>query len=721
MNTIDQEPLAGNELTSFFRPRVVAVVGASRERNKIGSEILHNLLTTKFTGSIVPVHPVAHEIRGLRAYPRVTDIPMAVDLAIVAVPAVHVETVVDDCIAKGVRAICIITAGFGECGEEGRIRERAIVTKARAAGCRVVGPNCMGLLNTDPAVMLNATFSPAYPPAGNVAMSTQSGALGIAILDYAKRLKIGISSFVSVGNKADVSGNDLLEYWEADPQTSVILLYLESFGNPTKFSKLARRISRSKPIVALKSGRSSVGARAAASHTGALASSDAFVDALFHQSGVIRTDTVTELFDVASILSRQPIPAGRRIAIVTNAGGPGILAADACQSHGLEVVELTAATKAALRQLLPAAAAVNNPVDMLASAPPAHYEAALDLVLADPNVDSVLVIFIPPFVTDADDVAAAIARSADRAARTPVAGIFMRSEDAPAALSRIPCFAFPEPAAIAMSRVAAYGGWRREPVGVVPALPDVQPALARLVVERVLERGGGWLTAVEANALIAAVGIAIPRSNMATSVDDAVEMAERLGYPVALKAVGRSILHKTEHKALRLGLDNRMAVRIAAGSLTKALGDKMEGLLVQRMVRGGAEMMLGAINDPIFGHVIVCGSGGVMIELLADSACRLYPVTDQDAAEMVEGLKGVRLLRGFRGSATADEGAFREAVLRISALVGICPEIQELDVNPLSVLQEGVSALDVRVRVSANAGQALLGGRIPIGHTGAIQ
>lgn len=714
MNTIEQEPTAATELRSFFRPRVVAVVGASRERNKIGSAILHNLVATRFTGTIVPVHPVAPELFGLRAYPRVTDIPMAVDLAIVAVPAAHVEAVVDDCIAKGVRAICIITAGFGECGEEGRSRERAMVAKARAAGCRVVGPNCMGLLNTDPAVMLNATFSPVYPPAGNVAMSTQSGALGFAILDYAKKLQIGISSFVSVGNKADVSGNDLLEYWEADPQTSVILLYLESFGNPSKFSRLARRISRSKPIVALKSGRSAVGAKAAASHTGALASSDAFVDALFHQSGVIRTDTVTELFDVASILSRQPIPAGRRIAVVTNAGGPGILATDACQSHGLEVVELTAATKAALRQLLPAAAAVNNPVDMLASAPPAHYEAALDLVLADPNVDSVLVIFIPPLVTNADAVAAAIARSADRAAGKPVAGIFMRSEDAPAALSKIPCFAFPEPAAIAMSRVAAYGEWRRQPIGKVPSLPDVQATLARLVVERVLERGGGWLTAVEANALIAAVGIATPRSNMATSVDDAVEMAERLGYPVALKAVGRSILHKTEHKALRLSLDNRMAVRLAAASLTKALGDKMEGLLVQRMVPGGAEMMLGAINDPIFGHVIVCGSGGVMIELLADSACRLHPVTNQDAAEMVGALKGVRLLRGFRGNAPADEGAFREAVLRVSALVGICPEIQELDVNPLLVLEDGVSALDVRVRVSANAGRAPFGGAIPI-------
>lgn len=700
-----QEPVAANDLSSLFRPRVVAVVGASRERNKIGSEILHNLLATKFAGTIVPVHLTASEILGLKAYPRVTAIPVAVDLVVVAVPSAHVEAVVDDCIEKGVRAICIITAGFGECGEEGRSRERAIVSKARAAGCRIVGPNCMGLLNTDPAVALNATFSPVYPPAGNVAMSTQSGALGLAILDYAKKLKIGISSFVSVGNKADVSGNDLIEYWEEDPKTSVILLYLESFGNPAKFSKLARRISRSKPIVALKAGRSAVGARAAASHTGALASSDAFVDALFHQSGVIRTDTVTELFDVASMLSRQPLPAGRRIAIVTNAGGPGILAADACQSHGLEVVELTAATKDALRRVLPAAAAVNNPVDMLASAPPEHYGAVLNLVLTDPNVDCVLVIFIPPLVTDADDVATAIARAADRFEK-PIAGIFMRSDEAPAALSAVPCFAFPEPAAIAMSRVAAYGEWRQQPAGVIPSLPDVQPALARLVVERALERGGGWLTAVEANALIAAVGIATPRSNMAVSVDDAVQVAERLGYPVAVKAVGPALLHKTEHKALHLNLENRLAVRIAVASLTKALGDKIDGLLVQRMVAGGVEMMLGAINDPTFGHVIVCGSGGVMIELLSDSACRLYPVSDRDAAEMVGALKGARLMRGFRGNAPADEGAFREAVLRISALVGICPQIQELDVNPLSVLSEGVTALDVRVRVAANAHRA---------------
>jgi acetyl coenzyme A synthetase (ADP forming)-like protein len=689
-------------LSAFFEPRAVAVIGASRERDKIGTEILHNLLMTNFAGTIIPIHPAATEILGVKAYPRVIDAPMPIDLAIVVVPARHVDAIVDDCIAKGVGAICIISAGFGECSDEGRQQEKAIVARARKAGCRVMGPNCMGLLNTDPNVSLNATFSPFYPPAGTISMSTQSGALGLAILDYARKLNIGIASFASIGNKADVSGNDLLEYWEADPRTSVILLYLESFGNPAKFSRIARRISRHKPLVALKSGRSAVGARAAASHTGALAASDAFVDALFHQSGVIRTDTVTELFDVGMLLARQPLPGGRRIAILTNAGGPGILAADACQAHGLEVAEVSAAAKRALRAMLPAPASVNNPIDMLASASAQHYEDALRVLLSDPGVDSVLAIFIPPLVTNADDVAAAIARAADHDSSKPITGVFMRTAAAPLALNRIPCFSFPEPAAIAMARVAAYAEWRRQSPGVVATFSDMQPSLARLVVGRVLERGGGWLTPVEANALLSSVGIAVPRSTMVASIDEAVVAAERLGYPVAIKGIGPLLLHKTEFKAVRLNLASRSEVRIAASQLTRALGDKIEGLLVQRMVTGGAEMMLGAINDATFGHAVVCGSGGVLIDLLADSSCRLYPVTDQDAGEMVSSLKGVRLLRGFRGGTPADEIAFRDAILRISALVGICPEIQELDVNPLAVLPEGVSALDVRVRVSEN-------------------
>ena len=691
-------PLPAASLTPFFEPACVAVVGASRERNKIGSEVLHNLVATGFTGAVVPIHPSAESIQGLKAYPLLVHVPFAVDLAIIVVPAELVPAAVDDCLAKQVPAICIISAGFGECSSEGRDIERGLVEKIRRAGSRLIGPNCMGLLNTDPRFALNATFSPVYPPAGGVAMSTQSGALGLAILDYTRQLNIGISSFVSVGNKADVSGNDLLQYWETDPRTAVILLYLESFGNPARFSRIARRISRTKPIVALKSGRSAVGARAAASHTGALASSDDFVDALFHQAGVIRTDTVTELFDVATLLSRQPLPQGRRVAILTNAGGPGILAADACLAHGLVAANLSPETRAGLKAFLPVAAATHNPVDMLASASPAHYRQALSLLLGDPGVDCALVIFIPPLITSADEVASAIAESASGSGK-PVTGVFMRSHAAPETLAAVPCYAFPEPAAIALSRVAAYGEWRRQPLGEVPVFADIQAGLARAVVDTVLQRGGGWLSMVEANALISAVGITTPRSLLAQSVEGAADAAARLGLPVAIKAVGAALLHKTEHRAVRLNLETTAAVRAAAGELVETLGDRMDGLLVQPMVVGGAEMMIGAINDATFGHIVVCGSGGVLVDLLADSACRLHPVTDRDAQEMVESLKGVRLLRGFRGAERADEAAFRDTILRISTLVGLCPEIQELDLNPVKVLPGGVSAIDVRVRV----------------------
>ena len=699
----DNAPDRVGDLKPLLAPRVVAVIGASRERRKVGSEILHNILASGFIGQVVAIHPSAVDLHGVRAYPSIGAVPVDVDLAVIVVPAADVEGEVDACLTKGVRALCIISAGFGECSVEGRAMERALAARARRAGCRMVGPNCMGLLNTGPSIQLNATFSPVYPPSGNIAMSTQSGALGVAILDYARSINLGISSFVSIGNKADVSSNDLLQYWEDDPLTSVVLLYLESFGNPAKFSRIARRISRVKPIVALKAGRSSAGARAAASHTGALASSDRFVDALFHQCGVIRTDTITELFDVASILSRQPLPSGGRVAILTNAGGPGILAADACQSHGLVVSDLAGETRDALRRSLPESASVSNPVDMLASASAGQYEHALRTVLGDPNVDSVIVIFIPPLMTNADDVARAVSRAVHAAPGKAVVGVFMSQDHAAGSLTSIPRFAFPEPAALALARVTQYAGWRRSPPGVVPALPDLQPSLARLVVDGVLERGGGWLNAVEATSLLSSIGITVPRATMAQTADEAADIADQVGLPVAVKAVGAGLLHKTEHKAVRLNLHTCADVRRAAASLLATLGDKAEGLLVQSMVTGGAEMMIGAINDPTFGHVIACGTGGVLIDLLADSACRLYPVTDQDARDMVESLKGVRLLRGFRGSAPDDEEAFRDAILRVSALVGICPEIQELDINPLSVLPGGVSALDVRVRVAANA------------------
>jgi acetyl coenzyme A synthetase (ADP forming)-like protein len=685
-------------MQAFFEPQTVAVIGANRERGKIGSEILHNLIEFGFTGRLLAVHPTATEIDGVRAYRSIGDVPERIDLAVVVVPAAQVMAAVDECIAKKVRAICVISAGFSECGDEGRAREAMLVDRIRSAGCRLIGPNCMGLLNTDPKVRLNATFAPVHPSAGTVAMSTQSGALGLAILDYAKRLNIGISSFVSVGNKPDVSGNDLIQYWAEDPHTSVILLYLESFGNPKKFSEIARRVGRTKPIVAVKAGRSTAGSRAASSHTGALASSDTVVDALFRQAGVIRTARLEEMFDVAALLANQPVPRGRRVAILTNAGGPGILAADACEAHGLTLPMLGDATRTALRSFLPAAASVANPVDMLASASPDQYRRALDAILHDENVDSVITIFIPPLVTDPAEVGAVVADAARRAQGKPILGVFMRAEGAPASLAPIPCYAFPESAALALSRAAAYGEWRTQPAEPVPVLQGFDHRCIRTIADAVASRGAGWATADETLALLSAAGIHTAASQVAHDAVAAMDAAAALGYPVALKALGPSLLHKTERQAVILNISTPNQLQAVYTDLARRLGDEMTAVLVQRMVPKGVEMIVGAINDPLFGPLIACGTGGVLVDVLADTSFRLQPLTARDAGEMIDDLRGKRLLRGYRGAPSADEAALEDVLLRVSALVDAAPAIQELDLNPVIVLPSGALVADARIR-----------------------
>jgi acetyl coenzyme A synthetase (ADP forming)-like protein len=690
-------------MKSFFEPKTIAVIGASHERGKIGAEVLHNILKDGYTGRLFAVHPSASVIDGVPAFPRVTLIPGDVDLAVIVVPARHVGTVVDECIQKKVKAIVIISAGFAETGAAGRAEEAELLAKVRRAGVRMVGPNCMGLINSDPAVRLNATFAPASAPAGGVAMSTQSGALGLAILDYARELHIGLSTFVSVGNKADVSSNDLIQYWANDPRTNVILLYVESFGNPRKFSQIARRVGLRKPIVAVKSGRSASGARAASSHTGALATRDVIVDAMFRQAGVIRTETLEELFDVAMLLSNQPIPPGKRVAILTNAGGPGILAADACEARGLTLPTFSEATTAELRSFLPPEASVANPIDMIASATPSQYERALTAVLNDDAVDSVLVIFIPPLVTKIDDVAAAVRRASTGRPDKTIGGIFMTYKGAPSEIAPIPCFRFPEAAAVALARAAEYGAWRRQPTGTVPVFDDIDQARVRRVVDQSLTRGAGWMTPDESRAVLDTVGIGTAAQAMASSEEEAVRAAAGLGYPVVLKGVGARIIHKTELGAVIVNLRDESGLRAAWRDLTARLGNAMTGALVQEMVTGGVEMLLGMVLDPTFGPVLACATGGTQAELFADGQFRLHPLTDADADAMVNGLRGAALLRGYRGAAPADEAALKNALLRLSALVALCPEIQELDVNPLLVLPRGVRAVDARIRVDGSA------------------
>ena len=679
-----------------FAPRSIAVIGASRRPGQLGREVLHNLRASGFTGELFAINPHADEIDGVRAYPSLRETDAQVELAIIAVPSELVEAALDECIANHVAAVVVISAGFGEVGEEGKRREAALVEKIRAAGMRMVGPNCMGVINTDPAVRMHGTFSAVFPPAGNVAMSSQSGALGLAVLDYTRSLNIGFSTFVSVGNKADVSGNDLIQYWAEDPKTDVILLYLESFGNPRKFGDIARRVGRSKPIVAVKAGRSAGGAKAASSHTGALATSDAIVNDLFRQAGIIRTGTLEEMFDVAALLANQPLPNGRRVAILTNAGGPGILAADACEANGLQLAQLSDATATALRSFLPAAASVGNPVDMIASASPEQYRRSLELLLADAGVDAVVAIYIPVLPTDAPDVAAAIRASADSS--KTILATFMSSAGVPAALAPVPSFAFPERAMNALALVTRYAEWRAKPVGVrVPFELDVERL--RSIVDTACTNGGRWLHPLEVDAMLRAAGIGAPTTILAMSADAAMEAAMCLDLPVALKAYGPELLHKSDVGGVRLDLRDEYSVVTAYEEMASSLRATMTGALVQPMVAGGVEMMLGATWQPSFGHVIAAGAGGTLVELLGDVAFRIHPLTDRDAREMLDALRCTKLLRGYRGHAPVDAEAYYQSILRLSALLDVCPEIRELDLNPLKVLAHGVSAIDARIRV----------------------
>jgi acetate---CoA ligase (ADP-forming) len=690
---------AAASMRAFFEPAAVAVIGANRSRGQIGSEILRNLKETGFCGRLVPVHPTADAIEGLPAYRSVSAIPFDIDLGIVVVPASRVLGVVDECIAKGVKALVVISAGFKESGAEGARMEAELLDRIRAAGIRMIGPNCMGIINTDPAFNLNATFSPVYPPAGRVAFSTQSGALGLAILDYVRQLNLGISSFASIGNKADVSGNDLIQYWSDDPRTDVILLYLESFGNPKKFGQIARRVGRRKPIVAVKAGRSTAGARAATSHTGARATNDAIVDTLLRQAGVIRTHTLEELFDVAALLAGQPVPLGRRVAIVTNAGGPGILAADACEANGLTLPALAPETVAALRSFLPAAASVGNPVDMIASAPSEHYRRTIELVLADPNVDSLIVIFIPPVVTAAEDVAAAIKQASEGSGK-PILATFMGAHGS-LALARIPAYTFPESAAVALARVTQYGEWLRKPAFEPADDSGFDRDGARAIVASALARGDEWLAPLEAQRLLTLCGIDVPPAQVALTADEAARAASAIGFPVAIKALGRTIVHKTELNAVRLGVSNEQAAREVFTDFATRLGAQLEGVLVQKMVPGGVELIVGGLNDAAFGPLVMAGTGGIFVEMVADTVFRMSPLTEADAGEMIDEMKGRVLLRGYRGAPPSDEAAFRRVLLRVSQLVDACPEIQEMDINPLIVLATGAVAADVRVRIGA--------------------
>lgn len=724
-------------LRPLFHPRSVAVVGASRDPASLGHRILRALIENEFAGPVYPVNPKADHVRSVRAYPSVEAIGEPVDLAVLAVPAPVVPGVVEECAEAGVRALVVITAGFAEVGGEGETRQAELMEAVRRGGMRMVGPNCLGLIHTHPEVRLNASFAPRMPPPGSVALCSQSGALGVAIIALARRLDLGLSSFVSVGNKADVSGNDLLEYWEEDPLTRVVLFYLESFGDPRRFARLARRVGRRKPIVVVKAGRTKAGSRAASSHTAALTAAETAVDALFGQTGIIRADTLEEMFGVARALVDQPLPAGRRAAVITNAGGPAILCTDALEASGLRVDAFSEELQAELREFLPAAASPRNPVDMIASADPATYRRATETVLAADEVDALVVIYTPVETYETAAYGRAVLEGV-RAARgrggadKPVYAAIVGEEAETYALEeaggegaggfasrdgsgnevgdraeRMPVFPFPEEIGRVLGKIVDYAEWRASDPGAFPEFDDQELERAREICRAALEaRGGGWLDAEETRSALRAAGLRPAPGGLATTAEEAVELAERVGYPVAVKLASLEIVHKTDVGGVVLDLDGPEAVREAFRRIEGKLkeeerADAMQGVLVQPMLAGTAEVMIGVEHDPVFGPLVAFGLGGIHVEILGDVAFRVSPLTDRDAHEMVREIRGFRLLEGYRGHPAADVRALEEALLRVSRLVDAAPEIREMDLNPIFALEpgEGYRVADARIRV----------------------
>ncbi len=702
-----------SKLKALFAPTSVAVVGASTKEKSVGYEVISNLLRSGFRGPVFPINPKARSVHSVPAFPALAAVPQEVDLAIITVPRDHVIGVVKEAIAKGVKALIVITAGFKEVDEEGAELEETLRALVEEAGIPMVGPNCMGLINTDSEVCLNASFTASSPPRGRVAVASQSGALGETILKTAAHLGLGLSSFVSLGNKADVTGNDLLDYWADDPSTSLVLLYLESFGDPKEFARVARHLTRKrgKPVLAVKSGRSRAGARAASSHTGSMAGADVAVDSLLRQCGVIRVDTVAELFTLAQGFANQPIPAGRRLGILTNAGGPGIMATDAAAHFGLRLANLSSATTKILSGVLPPEASLQNPVDTIATAGAAEYQASAKAMYCDPEVDGLVIIFVSPVMIDAKDVANAIVRGIEEGiqevgAQKPVLTCFMGKHHGDEGIAilheaKIPVFAFPEAAVESLAAMARFGEIRKEPEGEIAVL---SPAPQKQVVSDILQTAKeGWLRFPQVMEILAAYGIPTAPWAVVQSAEEAISFAEKHGYPIVLKIDSDTLLHKTEHGAVRLDLRRSQDIRGAYAEIESNVKNisGCHSFVVQTMVSGDAETLIGATTDPAFGHLVAFGLGGIFAEIMRDVAFRLHPLRDRDAAAMISSIRGFPLLQGARGRKAVDLEGLSDVILRISQLVGDFPAIAELDINPFMANSDRrrQAAVDARIRV----------------------
>ena len=695
------------KLEAIFRPRSVAVIGASPKRESIGGRILHNLIDFGFEGEVFPVNPQYEVVHSMKCYPTIEAIPDAVDCAIIVIPRELVLEVAEACGRKGVRGLVVISAGFRELGPEGAALEGRLVEIVRRYGMRMVGPNCYGVVNTNPTVRLNATFSKLHPRRGGIAFMSQSGALGQVVLEHAERFAVGFSMIASVGNKANVSGNDLLQYWRDDPDTDVILLYLESFGNPRKFSLITRELTKRKPILAIKAGRTAAGARATVSHTGALAGLDIAVDALFEQCGILRVTTVEELLNLSVALSHQPIPRGDRVAIITNAGGPAVMATDAVVRLGLRMAELSEQTRGAMRQVLSPAASVHNPVDMVASGGPTQYRSVMGALLADPGVDALLVIYVPPLMIDTQAVLEAIAGVAATADKTILGSVMGAEDDALRASEalgsrRMPVYRFPEAAVEALAAAIRYRRWR-EREEVPPPVIKVERERVAEILRGVRGRGERQILGSEALEILDSYGIPVAPHLTASGAEAAVDCAARIGFPVAIKVAASEVLHKTEVGGVFLDLRNEIEVLRAYRELDRRIRERLgtsmpTPVLIEPMVVGGVETVMGMSTDPSFGPLLMFGIGGIYVEALKDVSFRILPISERDAGEMLEHLRGYPLLAGYRGAAPVDRKILEGCLLRLSQLAGDFPEIEEFDVNPFIASPEGQPSRAVDAR-----------------------
>ena len=690
-------------MTAVLRPKVIAVVGAGRNPGSPGHEVVRSLLAGDVTGTVYPVNPKARSICGVAAFPNLSSVPERVDLAIVAVPAAQVPKVLKEAALSGVRAVTVITAGFAETGQAGAAMETELLAMARENGMRIVGPNCLGLVNTDPEVRLNATFTGLDPLPGRLALISQSGAVGIVLAEQASASGVGLSSFISVGNKLDVSSNDLLCFLERDERTSVIALYLESLGNPRKFARIARRIGEHKPIVALKAGRSTAGARAARSHTAAAATPEVSVEALLRSAGVIKVDRLEELLDVSTLVLAAPLAAGRRVALVGNSGGPLILAADACEANGLHVSELDESTKAALKECLVDAAATSNPVDLTADGSCATFERALEIVLADEAIDAVIVVVTEVLALSGDDARVAVEAVASRFDKPLVACVLGASPRHGQAMSRVAEIPTPERAASALAHLCRYAEWRNrstnssnEPVAIE------QLSIVREIVGTRLAEcpEGGWLELDEAARLLSSCGLPILSTQAVFSADEAAAAGESLGFPVVLKARAGDLVHKSDVGGVVTSLMSSSAVHAAYEEMSARLGPQMGGAVIQPMAKSGVEAIVGLTVDPDFGSVVMVGLGGVMTDVLGDRSFAVPPLDAGAGEAMVGSLRAAPLLDGFRGAPPVDRQALAALVELVARVAEEVPELVELDLNPVIVTPEGALVVDCKARLA---------------------